>query len=212
MKNCINHHFILVLRNVNEDTEGLEDILFGAGCDDALISYRNGVVLLTFDRKARHLEEAVISAIQAIEGTSLKAKVDHVEGAYVTLSDIAERCGLTKQAISLFVQGKRGTGNFPVPFAGVNSTSPIWRWSDVLQWLCTHQKIDNTQLVKEATIIDGINMALWMREGRTNSQAAQTLHRLFDVLKGADIPKDFWDEKTRHHNKKQRDPFEGWEG
>ncbi|MFI4955634.1 MAG: helix-turn-helix transcriptional regulator [Gammaproteobacteria bacterium] len=164
MKNYTEHHFVLVLRDVNENTPELEDILFEAGCDDAMISYKNGVVSLTFDRKAANIEDAILSAIGAIESSSLNASVDHIEGAFVTLSEMAERSGFTKQAISLFIQGKRGNGNFPVPFTGVNSTSPIWRWADVLQWLCNNNKIEHTTAVEEAVKIDEINARLYMRK------------------------------------------------
>ena len=84
MENYIDFHFVLVLRDVNEDTPWLEDVLFEAGCDDALISYKNGVVSLTFDRKASNIEYAIISAIETIESSPLNASVDHIEGAFVT--------------------------------------------------------------------------------------------------------------------------------
>lgn len=68
MKNYTNHHFLLVLRDVNENTPALEDVLFEAGCDDALISYKYGIVSLTFDRKAErnvniHLSLIVLNAL-----------------------------------------------------------------------------------------------------------------------------------------------------
>ena len=66
-------HFTLVLRGVSEDTPMLEDALFEAGCDDALISYKNGEVFLTFDREALDLKTAVVSAIREIEGASIHA-------------------------------------------------------------------------------------------------------------------------------------------
>lgn len=35
------YQFTLVLKNINEHTDSLEDSLFEAGCDDALINFRN---------------------------------------------------------------------------------------------------------------------------------------------------------------------------
>lgn len=164
MKNYTNYEFVLVLRDVDENTPGLEDAMFEAGCDDAMISYKNGVVSLTFDRKAANIQDAILSAIGSIESSSLNTSVDHIEGAFVTLSEIAERSGFTKQAISLFIQGKRGNGHFPIPFTGVNSTSPIWRWADVLLWLFNNKKIEHTAEIEEAAIIDDINARLYMRK------------------------------------------------
>lgn len=158
-----NYQFELVLRNVYEDTPGLEDTLFEAGCDDALISYRNGIVCLSFDRQSTDLQEAILSAISDVEKCALQPKVDHVEGAFFNLSDIAKKTGLTKQAISLFIKGQRGKGRFPVPFSGIHSSSPIWRWSEVIQWLYEQNKIQDKQLLNEAQVIDIINLKLLLR-------------------------------------------------
>lgn len=159
-------HFTLVLTGVNEHTDNLEDALYEAGCDDALISFKNGIVCLDFDREAKGLEEAIISVIRDVEQAGIGAKADHIEGSFVTLSEIAERTGFTKQAISLFIQGKRGQGDFPVPFTGINSTSPIWRWRDVVKWLQNNHKLEDASLFDEADTIDNINGALEMRDAR----------------------------------------------
>jgi hypothetical protein len=63
------YQFTLVLKNVDENTTDLEDSLFEAGCDDALINFRNGTVYLDFDRKAHFLDDAVIDAIRDVEQT-----------------------------------------------------------------------------------------------------------------------------------------------
>ncbi|GEM_PF-6859778 len=36
--------FTLILKNVDENTLQLEDSLYGASCDDALINFRSGAV------------------------------------------------------------------------------------------------------------------------------------------------------------------------
>ncbi len=61
------HQFVLVLDNENEKTPNLEDRLFEAGCDDALINFRDGKVYLDFDRKASSLDKAINSAIKDLE-------------------------------------------------------------------------------------------------------------------------------------------------
>lgn len=180
MKHNRTYHFVLVLSGVNQDTEGLEDALFEAGCDDALISYKNRVVCLDFDRESDSLENAIISSIHDVEGANIGAKAAHIEGAFVTLSEIAERTGFTKQAISLFIQGKRGPGGFPIPFTGVNSSSPIWRFRDVVVWLHANGKLDSNKLFDdksytELDIIDGINRALEERDENVGKQRDKIL-------------------------------------
>ncbi len=59
--------FVLVLDNVDENTPNLEDNLFEAGCDDALINFRNGKVYLDFDREALSFDEAVERAIKDLQ-------------------------------------------------------------------------------------------------------------------------------------------------
>jgi len=62
--------FTLILKNVDENTLGLEDALYAAHCDDALINFRNGTVFLDFNRKAPSFKEAIISAIKQVESTA----------------------------------------------------------------------------------------------------------------------------------------------
>ena len=69
------YQFTLMLKNVDEDSTGLEDSLYEAGCDDALINFRNGAVYLDFDREAASFEEAVNSAIQDVESASLRCEL-----------------------------------------------------------------------------------------------------------------------------------------
>ncbi len=178
MKHDTNYHFILVLTGVDEHTPGLEDALFEAGCDEALVYYRNNVVFLEFDKAGECLQQAIIEAIKAIEAAPINATVDHLEGAWTTLSEIAARTSFTKQAISLFVKGKRGTGDFPVPIAGVNSTSPLWRWVDVVQWLCKNHKLTDLQCLADAQVIDDINGALELRDVAKREKRQRLLHDL----------------------------------
>jgi hypothetical protein len=57
------HTFTLILPGMSEVTTELEHALFEAGCDDALLGSRDGVVFLDFSREADSFEEAVLFAI-----------------------------------------------------------------------------------------------------------------------------------------------------
>lgn len=50
----------------------------------------------------------------------------------VTRKDIAERAGITTQAVGNYVRGERGS-HFPVPYFDV--ASGAWLWGEVLPWL-----------------------------------------------------------------------------
>jgi hypothetical protein len=58
--------FTVILEGLRDTTQELEDRLFEAGCDDALLCRRDGVVYLAFDRDSDSLAEAVGSALRDI--------------------------------------------------------------------------------------------------------------------------------------------------
>ena len=59
------HAFTLQVTNIEIDR--YEDMLFEAGCDDALIAVVNGAMFLDFDREASSLGEAIESAVHDVE-------------------------------------------------------------------------------------------------------------------------------------------------
>jgi len=132
-----------------------EDALFEAGCSDATISIQKGVMIAEFDREAVSFSRAVASACQNVHTAGFH--VDRVEPDHlVSLSEIAERANLSRQAISLYIKGERSSG-FPTPAAKVTSKHPLWDWHEVASWL--HEKnfverevVIQAQIVKEANI------------------------------------------------------------
>ena len=155
------YQFTLILDGVDDQTPNLEDALFEAGCDDALINYKNGTVYLDFDREDEGLEHAIISAIKAVESTDLGAKIVSVAPEHlVNLSDIAERVSMSRQAVSLFVLGARGTKDFPKPVLKIANKSPLWRWGAVAEWFYKQRKIKDHEVVDFANVIEDINAAL----------------------------------------------------
>src|SRR5579872_2338859 len=113
MKPIKTFQFTIVLKNLPENINNLEDSLYEAGCDDALVNFRNGAVYLDFDRTASSLEEAVVSAIKNIQ--SMDAEVASVApDNLVTESEIAKRLQVTRQTVSLWIKRKRRQ-SFPYP-------------------------------------------------------------------------------------------------
>ena len=159
------YQFTLVLKNVDEKTVGLEDSLYEAGCDDALINFRNGTVYLDFDRKGHSLEEAVIDAIKAVESASIGALVTHVAPEdWVTETEVAKRIPCKRQTISLWCHEQRRKANpFPKPVMKLANRSPFWKWCEIAEWLYLNNLTDK-QTVENAKFLENLNAVLDERD------------------------------------------------
>lgn len=179
--NINTHHFTLILPNVNDKTEGLEDAIFEASCDDALIFFKNNITYLEFDREAETFEKAVLSAIQDIEKSPLGIKVTRVEpDMLVNLSDIAQRTKLSRQFISMLVSGKRGDGSFPAPVSKITSSQPIWNWNQAAKWMVQYKHLDK-EIAQQASFIEDINGALNLRNKELIQRQQALLKKLESV-------------------------------
>lgn len=179
-KNELTFQFTLILNNVDELTPGLEDSLYEAGCDDALINFRNGTVYLDFDRQASSLKEAVISAIKQVESTKFGAVVGGVApDNFVTESEVAQRLSLKRQAVSLWIKGQRRISTpFPSPKLKLGNKSPLWKWNEITEWLYANQIIKQKEIVETAMFIEDINAALEERNASTRKHRQELVERL----------------------------------
>jgi hypothetical protein len=57
-----------------------------------------------------------------------------VDQDLVSVSDIAQRVGRTRESVRLLVDGKRGPGGFPPPIGVVGDGIRVWPWSAALEW------------------------------------------------------------------------------
>ena len=154
--------FTIVADGLDPTDEEFETRFYDAGCDDATIAFQKGVIIIDFARESNSLEAAVHSAIEQVGQT--KTRIIRIEPEpLVSLTDIAERAGLTKAAISLYATGQRGKG-FPHPVARVTSESPLWNWADVASWLGETGKLDKER-VAEAAFLSMVNVELSRRTG-----------------------------------------------
>jgi predicted DNA-binding transcriptional regulator AlpA len=150
------HDFTIVASGLDPEAKDFEDRFYEAGCDDATISWQKGAIVLEFEREAATFAKALISAFADVQKAG--AKVERIEPDYlVSLSDIAQRTGLSRAAISLYCKGERGHG-FPAPVARVTSESPLWDWVDVSRWMVRHDKLSPgdvlcARMVKEANLV-----------------------------------------------------------
>lgn len=138
------YHFSILIRDANKNTDFLEDRLYEAGCDDALICFYNQNVYLEFDRTAENAKIAVQSAFSDIQKAGFSDLILQ-EAGVSSLSEIASRTGLTRAALSNYANGKRAK-DFPSPLYGVASGSALYSWREVAHWLYHHQQLSETQL------------------------------------------------------------------
>lgn len=151
--------FAIIASGLDHQADDFEDRFFEAGCDDATILFARGNIILTFERDAKSLEAAIASAIANVRAAD--AHVERIEpDSLVSLSDIAHRSGLTRQAISNYAagKGKRADG-FPPPIARITSESPLWDWPDVAKWLSA-KGVVSADDVGEAVAISRANAVL----------------------------------------------------
>jgi hypothetical protein len=122
----------VVVDNV-ELTDDVLDALF-AGVEDAIPSSMNGVVKVTAPIPAADDYAASIRLIDLIHAALPQAVPVRLDQDLVSITDIAERSGRTRESIRLFVEAKRGPGHFPSPIGTVGNAIRIWPWNSVLDW------------------------------------------------------------------------------
>ena len=114
------------------DPNQFVDKLFEEGCDDALVGLgRRGHIALDFDREAPSADEALLSALAAVQRAIPNAKLVEATPDLVGLTDIANLLGFSRQYMRKLVVEKGA--DFPLP---VHEGKPaIWHLSTVLSWL-----------------------------------------------------------------------------
>lgn len=172
------YHFTLILKNVDETTPELEDSFYEAGCDDALVNYRNSAVYLEFDREASSLEEAVISAIKNIRSATVDAEVASIAPEnLVSEAEIAKRLNKSRQTVSLWTRGKRRKG-FPLPVMRLSEKSPLWNWNEIVTWLFDNHIINDIEMLENASFFANINAALSELDKKTRDIRHHLLEKI----------------------------------
>lgn len=144
------HEFSIIASGLDPEADDFESRFYDAGCDDALVAFQKGHIILDFAREAESLEDAIAGAVAAVDQAG--AKVDRVEpDPLVSLADISARTGLSRSAITLYAQGARSE-NFPAPIAKVTSSSPLWDWAAVAKWMYKNKKIGFEEAVAAETV------------------------------------------------------------
>lgn len=133
------HAFIVVLDRRPTDDE--LDALMAAGCDDAAFGVEHGLPVAEFDREAPALADAIVSAVRDIEADGLVA-LRILDEDLVTLADIADRIGQSRESVRRYTTGERGPGGFPPPANPAREGTVFYRWSEVAPWVRRHLGVD----------------------------------------------------------------------
>lgn len=149
--------FSVIASGLDPNAENFEAQFYENGCDDALVSFQKGYIIIDFAREAETFAEAVASALENVAGTG--ARIDRLEpDPLVSLSDIAGRAQMTRAAITNYYKGYRCEG-FPPPIARVTTESPLWEWASVAKWLTCNDRLDRATAI-EAELVRQANLAL----------------------------------------------------
>jgi hypothetical protein len=124
-----------MLKLNREVTEEEAESLYEAGCSDASVETGPLGTFLDFSRDAPSLAVALVSAVRDIDKVpDLRAVGVSCENM-VTLLAIAERAGVSREAIRLWATGQRGSGGFPPPMLITPGGEQLWDWEQVADWL-----------------------------------------------------------------------------
>ena len=99
-----------------------------------LIPYTSeGLAMLAVEMNAKSPESAFCEFKSFLNERSPEIIIKRVDLDLVSLSQIAERLDITREAVRLWASGQRRKG-FPVPFTSAGQ-SLLWAWSEVYDWL-----------------------------------------------------------------------------
>lgn len=137
--------FSIIASGLDPEADDFESRFFDAGCDDATVAFQKGHIIVDFAREAESMDDAITSAMANVRAAG--AQVDRIEpDPLVSLSEIAERVGLTRAALTNYAKGERGT-NFPAPVARVTSNSSLWDYAEVTEWLRANGTVSDDVVV-----------------------------------------------------------------
>ncbi len=132
------HEFTLIVAGADVQTDEALNALAEVGCDDATVGSSGGVQHLDFDREASSYLAAVLSAIEDVEAAVPGVRTVRVlPDEYVTLAEIAQRTGRTRESARLLSIGERGPGGFPPPAARGAERNKLWRLPEVAAWFAS---------------------------------------------------------------------------
>lgn len=149
--------FTIIATGLDPEADDFESRFYDAGCDDSTISFQKGHILVDVSREAHSLVEAIVTAVANVRDAG--ATVERVEpDPLVSLRDMAARSEMSPAAMTNYSKGHRLEG-FPPAKLRVTTSSPLWDWADVAEWLYRQGRIDRETAI-EAAVVSAANDAL----------------------------------------------------
>jgi hypothetical protein len=164
--------FTIVVDQVPTDEQ--VDAIFGR-FDDLGIggSPRKGIGYVAVHRSAPSLAEAIASAVRDVESVGLRpVRID--DDNSVTLGEIADRIGRSREAVRLWSTGQQGPGGFPPPTNPGRSTS-FYSWAEVAPWLRERMGLDVPDV---EPVLAAANLALQLRSLAPRIQQMDVIQKL----------------------------------
>lgn len=86
------HEFSIIASGLDPDAEDFDTRFYDADCDDATVAFQKGHIIVDFAREAESLEDAIASAVEAVNKAG--ANVERVEAnRLASLSSVAAARG-----------------------------------------------------------------------------------------------------------------------
>jgi hypothetical protein len=130
-------------------------------CGDTAVEQspdRPGAVI-SFDREAPTLVDAILSAVRDLDAVGIAAVGVREDSDLVTLAVIAHRVGRSRECVRLWSLGRTGPGGFPAPVDSDLKVA-LYRWSQVAPWL--RERLGMPVPDPEPTLA-AVNLALQLR-------------------------------------------------
>lgn len=144
--------------------------------DDAAFGTERGVPIVEFDREADSLAEAIAAAVMELEDVGLLA-LRVVDQDLVTLADIADRVGQSRESFRRYATGDRGPGGFPPPVNPARDGTVFYRWSEVAPWIQTKLGVEVRS--EDPALVLG-NLVIQARRLVGSVQGSKALTKLLD--------------------------------
>ena len=191
------YEFQIFCRDVDMSDDSFLDRLYEAGCDDALVCFKDGYVCLDFSRASKSAEEAVLSAIRDFEHSTVGGTVERVEpDDLASLSEIARRTGVTRASLQKYARGISKVGeDFPQPAANISGARrELYSAAEVINWMHAKERVVLPGLSTElVNVIAKINQALFVAKARKDDE----INRLVVQLTAAEKVTNAQDDATK---------------
>lgn len=144
-----------------------------ASVPNATFGRLDGIPVMTvYVDDGQDVVDTVIQATRTLANKVPGASPVRVHPDLVSVTDISDRVGVSRQAVQKWTHGQRAP--FPHPVGAVSNDVRVWRWVDVVAWLLVAKGIDMDEDLPSTDDIAHIDACISKVPDRT-TQAWSTL-------------------------------------